>query len=80
MYWAPLNHPGLADVDTASISRTLASAVSGGASMPVELMTAFNERFQVKILEGYGLSETSPVATFNHFPRPVKPGSVSDRP
>lgn len=76
MYWALLNHPALASFDLASIARTLTSTVSGGAAMPVELMRAFNERFAVKILEGYGLSETSPVATFNHFPRPVKAGTV----
>ena len=49
---------------------------SGGAPMPVELLREFEETFGVRILEGYGLSETSPVATFNHAERPSKPGTV----
>ncbi|MDO5628189.1 MAG: AMP-binding protein, partial [Mobilicoccus sp.] len=51
-------------------------AVSGGSSMPVELMRRFEERFSCMILEGYGLSETSPVASFNHPHLERKAGSV----
>jgi long-chain acyl-CoA synthetase len=76
MYWALLNYPEADKFDLAKISRNLRICVSGGAAMPVEVMRAFNEKFQVKILEGYGLSETSPVATFNRLDREVKPGSV----
>jgi len=50
--------------------------VSGGAAMPVELMRAFEEQFGCAILEGYGLSETSPVASFNRRDRERKPGSI----
>jgi long-chain acyl-CoA synthetase len=76
MYWALLNDPSLDAYDMDRLSSNLTTAVSGGAAMAVELMSAVNDRFQVKILEGYGLSETSPVACFNHYPRPTKPGSV----
>lgn len=44
--------------------------------MPVEVMKEFQEKFEVRVLEGYGLSETSPLATFNHFEKPSKPGTV----
>lgn len=49
---------------------------SGGAAMPVEVMRRFDEAYGVSILEGYGLSETSPVATFNVLFRPKKAGSI----
>lgn len=76
MYWAMLNHPNLEKFDLEKISGNLRLAASGGSAMPVEVMRAFNEKFSVEILEGYGLSETSPVATFNRLDRPAKPGSV----
>src|SRR5919108_723903 len=65
MYAAMLNHPR-ADATDAS---TLEVCVSGGAAMPVEVMRAFEEKFGCQILEGYGLSETSPVASFNRRDR-----------
>jgi long-chain acyl-CoA synthetase len=55
---------------------TLRLCMSGGAAMPAELMRAFEEKFGCIILEGYGLSETSPVASFNHPDRERKPGSI----
>ncbi|MEU6040636.1 long-chain fatty acid--CoA ligase [Actinomadura sp. NPDC047616] len=51
-------------------------AVSGGASLPVEVLHAFESTFDVTVLEGYGLSETSPVAAFNPLNRPRKAGSI----
>jgi long-chain acyl-CoA synthetase len=50
--------------------------VSGGAALPVEVLRGFETEFGCVILEGYGLSETSPVASFNHPDRPRKPGSI----
>ena len=76
MYWAMLNHPNPEKFDLAKIAGNLRLAFSGGAAMPVEVMRAFGEKFGVQILEGYGLSETSPVATFNRLDRPPKPGSI----
>src|SRR5918992_665086 len=49
---------------------------SGGAAIPVELIRGFEDKFGCAILEGYGLSETSPVASFNHPDRERKPGSI----
>ena len=76
MYWALLNHPGAEKYDLAKIADNLNMSVSGGSAMPVEVMRAFEEKFKVKILEGYGLSETSPIASFNRVDRVSKPGSV----
>jgi long-chain acyl-CoA synthetase len=50
--------------------------MSGGAAIPVELIRAFEGKFNCIILEGYGLSETSPVASFNHPDRERKAGSI----
>jgi len=76
MYWALLNYPDADKYDLQKIAGNLRLAVSGGSAMPVEVMRGFERRFNVTILEGYGLSETSPVATFNRLDRPAKPGSV----
>ena len=76
MYWALLNYVEENDYDITEITANIKVCTSGGAPMPIELMTAFQQRFGVRVLEGYGLSETSPLATFNHFTRPSKAGSV----
>ena len=72
MYGAILNVPDHERYDTS----TLRVCASGGAPMPVELMRGFEKAFNCQILEGYGLSETSPVASFNHPDRERKPGSI----
>ncbi|MDX1645200.1 MAG: long-chain fatty acid--CoA ligase [Thermoanaerobaculia bacterium] len=76
MYWGLLNAPEADDHDLDRIERTLRIAVSGGASLPVKVLEEFESRFKVPILEGYGLSETSPVASFNQLDQERKPGSI----
>ncbi len=73
MYWAMLTavRAGQAEVPT-----SLATAVSGGSALPVEVLKDFSATFGVGILEGYGLSETAPVASFNQPGRPAKAGSI----
>jgi long-chain acyl-CoA synthetase len=72
MYAAILHSAGGSAGDVAS----LRLCVSGGAAMPVELLRSFEKEFGCMILEGYGLSETSPVASFNHPDRARKPGTI----
>ncbi len=72
MYMGMLAVPQAERPDTSSL-RVL---ISGGASLPVEVLRAVEGQFGVGILEGYGLSETSPVASFNHPDRERKPGSI----
>jgi long-chain acyl-CoA synthetase len=72
MYAAMLNHPAADGADASS----LRVCVSGGSAMPVEIMKAFEQKFGCMILEGYGLSETSPVASFNMPDRERKPGTI----
>jgi long-chain acyl-CoA synthetase len=72
MYVALLHQPNRADYNTS----TLRMCISGGAALPVEVLRGFEEAYGVSVLEGYGLSETSPVASFNHPNREHKPGSI----
>lgn len=72
MYGAMLHHPAVSETDTSS----LRTCVSGGSSLPGETLREFEETFKVSLLEGYGLSETSPVASFNMLDQPTKPGTI----
>jgi long-chain acyl-CoA synthetase len=72
MYGALLHHPGREKYDTSA----LRTCITGGASMPVEVLRGFEQAFDCIVLEGYGLSETSPVASSNHPGMERKPGSI----
>jgi long-chain acyl-CoA synthetase len=74
MYWGLLTHQG--DHDLKQATATLGTASSGGSALPLEVLNQFADRSGVHIIEGYGLSETSPVASFNRPDRPTKPGSI----
>jgi long-chain acyl-CoA synthetase len=72
MFGALLHHPERERYDTSS----LRTCITGGASMPVEVLRGFEDAFGAIVLEGYGLSETSPVASSNHPGQERKPGSI----
>jgi len=72
MFVELLTQPDRAAYDVSA----LRVCISGGAALPVEVLRGFEEAFGCVILEGYGLSETSPVASFNHPDRGRKPGSI----
>ena len=72
MFSAFLHEPDLAEHDTSS----LRVCCSGGAALPLEVLKGFEEAFGCVVLEGYGLSETSPVASFNHPHGIRKAGSI----
>jgi long-chain acyl-CoA synthetase len=71
MYVALVNHS-----DKTADTSALRVSVSGGASLPVEVLRGFESAYDAILLEGYGLSETSPVASFNHADRERKAGSI----
>lgn len=75
MYWALLNDDTSPE-DIKEINANLRVAVSGGAALPLEVLKGIKNKYGVDVLEGYGLSETSPVASFNRPDRPTKPGSI----
>jgi long-chain acyl-CoA synthetase len=77
MYWALLNYQDKDNkIDIKKISKTLRVGVSGASSLPLEIIKGIEEKYNIPIVEGYGLSETCPVATFNHLDKERKPGSI----
>jgi len=72
MYSALLHHPDRDSYDVSSLDL----CVSGGSAMPVELLHGFDDAFGAKVLEGYGLSETTGMGSFNLPDRERKPGSI----
>jgi len=65
MYWTLLNYPDADRFDLEKIAANLATCHAGGSPLPLEVLRGFEAKFNTKVMEGYGLSETSPVAVFN---------------
>jgi len=77
MYWALLTHEDkTGSLDIEKIASNLRVGVSGASSLPIEIIKGIEEKYGIPIVEGYGLSETCPVAAFNHLHKERKPGSV----
>jgi len=75
MYWG-LNSYKNEKFDLEAIKSNLRICASGGASLPIKVLEDFEQKFEVDIIEGYGMSEGSPVVTFNHIDVGRKPGSI----
>ena len=69
---AMMNHPKIKNFDLSSLKVCL----SGGAPLPLEVKRGFEGLTGCKVVEAYGLSETSPAATINPLEGPVKEGSI----
>ena len=76
MYWGLLGALDDSGVDVKKLADTMRVAAAGGSALPVEVHKEFERRFGVTILEGYGLSETSPVASFSVWGEPARVGSI----
>ena len=76
MYWGLLGALDDSGVDVKELAANLRVAAAGGSALPVEVHKEFEQRFGVTILEGYGLSETSPVASFSPHGEPARAGSI----
>lgn len=72
IYNAINNHPKLAQYDLTS----LRFCMSGGAPLPVEVKKAFEKNTGCVVVEGYGLTETTPVVCVNPVVGENKPGSI----
>jgi long-chain acyl-CoA synthetase len=55
---------------------SLKICVTGGSAMPPDFIPVFEQKFNVRILEGYGLTEASPACSFNRIESVAKPGSI----
>ncbi|HZD25093.1 MAG TPA: long-chain fatty acid--CoA ligase [Alphaproteobacteria bacterium] len=72
MYAAIANHPRARELDMTSLK----GCMSGGAPLPLELKQRFEQLTGSRLFEGYGLTETSPVAACNPLDGVNKPGSI----
>ncbi|MDP3096647.1 MAG: AMP-binding protein, partial [Syntrophales bacterium] len=55
---------------------SLKICITGGAAMPADFIPLFEQKFGVRIMEGYGLTEASPASSFSRLDMPQKPGSI----
>ena len=72
LFNAMLQHPRIRDFDLTSLE----FCISGGAGLPIEVKRGFEAMCSCTLTEGYGLSETSPVAACNPHDRPPREGSI----
>lgn len=72
LFTALQNHPKIKTFDLSSLKFCL----SGGAPLPVEVKQKFEDLTGCKLVEGYGLSETSPVVTCNPLEGPKRSGKI----
>jgi long-chain acyl-CoA synthetase len=72
VYYGLLYHPACAELDLS----TLTCAISGGAALSMEIYEKFTERYGIDLYQGYGLTESSPVVSWNSIEYPNKPHSV----
>ena len=72
LYNAIINHKKLSKYDVSSLN----FCFSGGAPLPLSTKNQFEELTHCKLVEGYGLSESSPVVSCNPLPGPIKEGSI----
>jgi len=72
VYLGMLLYDGAGKFDVGS----LRVCITGGSAMPVDYIHLFEEKFNTKLMEGYGLTEASPVCSFSRLERTHKPGSI----
>lgn len=78
MYWGLVHTPDTPEVKELIkfAAENVRLCVSGGASLPVHIMDEIKRIYNIDIFEGYGMSEGSPVVTFNHPGTQPVPGSI----
>ena len=75
MFWSMLRSK-IEGVNMVKVAKNLQTVISGGDSLPIQVFNDFKTKYNIEITEGYGMTEGSPVVTFTHKNRPIKPGSI----